>query len=196
MKHPTRAAVLAVAGLTALAGCTTTPSQPEAVSSSTAPSVATSSPSTTTALAGHTVTLQRVVDGDTIVVSDPTTTEHSTTVRIIGINTPETVAPGKPVECYGNEAHGALTGRIAVGWPLQLIPDPTQDAKDRYGRTLAYIEDVGNSGAVDIGLYMIQGGYARAYKVSGPAPQRYATYLAAQEVAKANRTGLWGVCPV
>jgi len=72
----------------------------------------------------------RVIDGDTIVV------EGTGTVRLIGVDTPETVDPRRPVQYFGKEASD-FTKQLATGKPVRL--DFDQDRTDRYGRTLAYV---------------------------------------------------------
>ena len=72
----------------------------------------------------------RVVDGDTIILS---TKER---VRLIGVDTPETKHPNKPVEQYGKEA-SAFTTRIVEGKKVTLEYD--QEKRDKYGRLLAYV---------------------------------------------------------
>ena len=74
-----------------------------------------------------------VVDGDTIDVARGDTTD---TVRLLGIDTPETHHPTKPVECFGPEA-AAYTDSHLRGRAVQLEGDV--EARDRYGRRLAYV---------------------------------------------------------
>jgi micrococcal nuclease len=75
-------------------------------------------------------TVTRVIDGDTIVV------EGTGTVRLIGVDTPETVDPRRPVGYFGKEASD-FTKRLATGKRVRLEFD--QDRTDRYDRTLAYV---------------------------------------------------------
>ena len=77
----------------------------------------------------------RVVDGDTVVVQRAT---EQLTVRLIGIDTPETVHPTEPVECYGPEA-SRFADRRLLGRTVTLEFDPSQGRLDDYGRTLAYL---------------------------------------------------------
>ncbi len=90
-------------------------------------------------LGGRTVpallaTVTEVVDGDTVVVAFPG--GRSETVRLLGVDTPETVDPDEPVECYGPEAsaftHARLDGR-------QVRLEKDREERDRYGRLLAYV---------------------------------------------------------
>src|SRR5689334_10458762 len=71
----------------------------------------------------------KVVDGDTIDVSQGTTKYK---IRIIGINTPETVDPRRPVQCFGKEA-SAKAKEILTNQSVRLESDPTQSDKDKYG---------------------------------------------------------------
>jgi len=169
---------LLVLGALVLAGCTTTPT--------TTTPTATPDPSPT-ASATKTGAVTKVVDGDTFHVQQG---GIDVTVRVLAIDTPETVDPRRPDGCFGQEA-SQQAHRLLDGKAVNLTPDPTQGDKDRYGRSLRYVQVDGK----DYGLTMIEGGFAKAYKVSGPAPQRYADYVKAQEAAKATGKGLWGACP-
>ena len=75
-------------------------------------------------------TVERVIDGDTLVLAG------GERVRLIGVDTPETVDPRRPVQYFGKEA-SAFTRRMAEGKRVRLEYD--QDRVDRYGRTLAYV---------------------------------------------------------
>jgi micrococcal nuclease len=78
----------------------------------------------------HAQLVTRVSDGDTIVV------EGAGRVRLIGVDTPETVDPRRPVEAFGKEASD-FTRRLALGQMVRLEYDVTR--RDRYHRTLAYV---------------------------------------------------------
>src|SRR5437868_412137 len=80
---------------------------------------------------GVDVAVERVIDGDTIVVSGK---RH---VRLIGVDTPETVDPNRPVGCFGKEASAFLKTLLPPGAAVRLIGDVEQE--DRYGRLLAYV---------------------------------------------------------
>lgn len=131
----------------------------------------------------------RVVDGDTIKVQIGTTGE---TVRLIGINTPETVDPRKPVECFGIEASNRAK-ELLSGKYIRLESDPSQDDRDKYGRLLryAYLED-----GRFFNLMMIRDGYAYEYTYSVPYLFQ-AEFKATQSAAEENKRGLWapGACP-
>ncbi len=77
----------------------------------------------------------KIVDGDTIKVKIGGSTE---TVRLIGVDTPETVHPNRPVEYFGKEA-SAFTKRMANGKSVRLEDDPECTNRDKYGRLLRYV---------------------------------------------------------
>jgi len=130
----------------------------------------------------------KVVDGDTIAIDMH---GERATVRFIGIDTPETVHPTKPVECFGieasNKAKELLTN--AVVW---LKTDSTQGEQDKYGRLLAYVflED-----GTNVNEYMIRNGYAYEYTY-GKAYEYQTLFKEAQLEAQTEKRGLWadGVC--
>jgi endonuclease YncB( thermonuclease family) len=144
-------------------------------------------PAATAAATAQTARVARVVDGDTIKVT--LTTGQTVTVRLIGIDTPETVKPGTPVQCGGPEASARMKKLAAPGRVVTLTSDPTQDPVDRFGRLLAYV----SGGGVDFGLTMIASGWAKTY-VYGQAFQRASAYRRAQASARAARRGVSRRC--
>ena len=128
-------------------------------------------------------TVTSVVDGDTFKVEIDGTTE---TVRIIGIDTPETVHPSKPVQCFGKEASNALK-EILDGEDVALEKNPVEE-RDKYGRLLRYVE----IDDVDIGASMIEEGFAYSYK-QYPHP-RLEEYNTLEKEAREESRGLWGSC--
>jgi micrococcal nuclease len=136
--------------------------------------------------------VDRVVDGDTVhVLVDG----DDVTVRLIGINTPETVKPDSPVECFGPEssefAKQALSGRTVT-----LEFDDSQGLTDQFDRTLAYVwVEEENGGLTLFNLEAVAGGYAyeRQY---GSTPYAWRDeFSAAQRSARSSESGLWGACP-
>ena len=124
-----------------------------------------------------------VTDGDTIKVSIGGVTQ---TIRMIGMDTPETVDPRKPVQCFGKEASNK-TKEMLSGKMIRLESDSTQGDLDKYQRLLRYVflED-----GTNFGKYMIEQGYAHEYTYD--LPYKYqAEYKAAQKDAQANQRGLW-----
>ncbi|MBI4087113.1 thermonuclease family protein [Candidatus Kaiserbacteria bacterium] len=113
------------------------------------------------------------------------------TIRLIGINTPETVDPRKQVECFGREASDKAK-ELLSGKRVRVETDATQGERDKYGRLLAYIylED-----GLFFNKHMIEEGYAYEYTYN--LPYKYqAEFRAAQQSAQAGEKGLWtkGVC--
>lgn len=130
--------------------------------------------------------ITRVVDGDTVIVALNGRRER---LRYIGIDTPESVKPGSPVECYGKEAskrNEQLTGGRTVRLEFDV------ERRDRYGRLLAYVRR--NSDGLFVNAELVRSGYAQTMTI--PPNVRYADrFLALQREARAARRGLWGACP-
>lgn len=124
-----------------------------------------------------------VVDGDTLTVDDA---GASVTVRLFGIDTPETVDPGQPEQCFGPEAT-TRAEELLNDEQVWLEADPSQDPTDRYGRRLAYVwlpdDELVN-------LALIEEGYAREYTYD--EPYRYQDiFRTAQNTASQAQLGLW-----
>ena len=137
--------------------------------------------------------VERVVDGDTIQVR---MNGEDVTVRLIGIDTPETVKPGSPIECFGPEASTFAKGLLS-GQQVTLEFDPTQGSTDRYGRTLAYVWLELPGGALSLfNLDAVAGGYARERQYGATPSAWQETLASAQEAARADDIGLWAACPV
>jgi micrococcal nuclease len=130
----------------------------------------------------------RVVDGDTIKVSVGGREES---VRLLGIDTPETHRPGTPVECGGPQASANMEELAPPGTAVALEPDPGQDRVDRYGRALAYVRLPSGRLAED---EQIAAGWATVYVFAGRPVSRYSEFLGVQDAARAGRKGVWGVC--
>ena len=131
-----------------------------------------------------------VIDGDTLKVKFANGTK--TTVRLIGIDTPETRKPGTPVQCGGRDATARmkkLALRNGRGRMVTITTDPTQDLTDRYGRLLSYV----GAGATDFGRAMVASGWAKTY-VYGVDFQRVSAYRSAQRSAKSARKGVHRKC--
>ncbi len=125
----------------------------------------------------------RVVDGDTFVASVDGKEEK---VRLIGINTPETVDPRKPVQCFGKQASDEAK-KILEGKKVLLESDPTQSKYDKYGRLLAYAHT--NDG-IFFNEFMIANGYA--YEYTYDVPYEYQSDFKEKESeARAANAGLW-----
>ena len=88
-------------------------------------------------------------------------------MRRLGIDTPETKNPGYTVGCWGPEASEFATETLA-GQRVALIPDPTQDRTDRYGRTLAYLD---KADGWDYSIEAARAGAAHSYVYHGRPPR-------------------------
>jgi len=133
-------------------------------------------------LVGTTVT--QVVDGDTIKVN---INGISDTVRLIGIDTPETVHPSKPVECFGKEASNKAK-ELLEGQTITLEADPSQGERGKYKRLLRYVF---LADGTDFNKLMISEGYAYEYTYNSPYKYQDA-YKQAQKDAESGKLGLWG----
>lgn len=131
--------------------------------------------------------VMKVVDGDTIQVSETGKADDVETVRFIGINTPETVDPRKEVECFGHEASNK-TKELLTNTNVFLESDDTQDDRDKYGRLLRYVILENNT---NVNQFLIQEGYAYEYTYKF-AYKYQSDFKAAQTYAKENGKGLWG----
>jgi micrococcal nuclease len=138
----------------------------------------------------------RDIDGDTVVVD---VDRHDVTVRLIGADTPETVDPRKPVQCYGPEASaeakkifGIRSGSATTtGVLVYLDKDPLKGNYDKYGRLLAYVRLMDGSLYNE---YMIAQGFAHEYTYSNEPYKYQAQFKADEKAAKKARLGLWGKC--
>ena len=132
---------------------------------------------------GELSTVSRVVDGDTIEVNG-----NSSNIRIVGVDTPETVHPSKPVECYGAEASAYLKN-LLTGKRVYLVVDTKQPKSDKYGRPLrhVFLED-----GTNVAYQIILNGYGYATDYGGNAFTDL--FDNAQTKARGSKIGLWGSC--
>ena len=131
--------------------------------------------------------LERVVDGDTIVARVGGREER---VRYIGIDTPETVKPNAPVQCFGPQAHD-LNARLLGGTGAQLTLRFDRELRDRYDRLLAYVYTTGDG--LFVNGRLIAAGAARTLAIA-PNTARAAQLSALQHRARVAGRGLWGAC--
>jgi micrococcal nuclease len=127
----------------------------------------------------------RVVDGDTVVVR---TGGHDERVRYIGVDTPESVKPGTPVQCFAKAA-SAANKRLVEGQEVRLVPDA--EARDRYGRTLAYVYR--SSDGLFVNAELVRRGYAKPMTI----PPNVAHAVELRRLAATARRqgrGLWSRC--
>lgn len=130
------------------------------------------------------VFVTRVVDGDTIEARIDGRVED---VRYIGVDTPETVKPGTPVQCYGPRA-SAFNHRLVEHRRVRLVFGV--ERRDAYGRLLAYV----HLGDRFVNAGLVRRGLARSLTI--PPNNRFAPLFKRLELgaARAGR-GLWGTCP-
>jgi micrococcal nuclease len=130
--------------------------------------------------------IERVVDGDTIVVELSSGSEK---VRLIGIDTPESVDPRQPVECFGKEASAHTAELLPVGAQVRLVRDA--EPRDRYGRLLAYVYRLPDE--LFVNLSLVIDGYAVPLTYPPNVAHTDEIVAAAGEAREAGR-GLWSAC--
>lgn len=126
-----------------------------------------------------------VIDGDTIEIKINNKVKK---VRMLGIDTPETVDPRKTVQCFGKEASDK-TKELLIDRRISLELDITQYSYDKYGRILAYVK---REDGLFINEYLLENGYAYEYTYNIPYKfQKHFKNL--ENDAKENKRGLWGL---
>ncbi|HVQ44853.1 MAG TPA: thermonuclease family protein [Candidatus Saccharimonadia bacterium] len=129
----------------------------------------------------------RVVDGDTM---DIELGGHKDTVRFLGIDTPETHDPRKPVQCFG-QAAAAHTKALLEDKNVRLEPDPTNSNRDKYHRLLRYVY---LPDGTLVNAEIIRDGYAFAYTVFPLV--RLDEFRALETEARSANRGLWAGCNI
>jgi micrococcal nuclease len=127
----------------------------------------------------------RVVDGDTVRIR---LRDHTETVRYIGVDTPETVKPGEPVQCFGKRA-SAFNRRVVAGRRVELRFG--RERRDRYGRLLAYVYVHGRERSLSATL--VARGYGRVLTIP-PNTAHARRFARLERRARERRLGLWGSC--
>ncbi|MCX5751240.1 MAG: thermonuclease family protein [Candidatus Saganbacteria bacterium] len=123
-------------------------------------------------------TVSRVVDGDTIQLFS------GEKVRYIGIDTPETKHPKKPVQYFGKEAYEA-NKKLVAGKKVRLEFDVQK--RDKYGRLLAYVY----VGDIFVNAWLVENGFAQVMTIP-PNVKYQELFLKLQKQARENNRGLWG----
>ncbi len=142
------------------------------------------STSTPTDVATKFYNVVKVIDGDTISVNMD---GQTITVRLIGLDTPETVDPRKPVQCFGKEASNKAK-EVLTGASVNLVKDETQGDKDKYNRLLRYVY---LKDGTNFNKMMIEEGYGHEYTYD--IPYKYQKEFQQAELdARKNKKGLWG----
>ncbi len=133
-----------------------------------------------------TPTLIEVVDGDTIVVR---VGHHTERLRLIGLDTPESVDPSRPVQCFGPEASDRLRELLPDGTALHIERDV--EARDRYGRLLGYVFRA--SDGLFVNAALLAEGYGDLLLIAPNTTRAQELEAAATSAGTANR-GLWSAC--
>ena len=122
--------------------------------------------------------VKRVVDGDTLLLA------NDKRVRLIGVNTPETVKPNSPVEAYGKEA-SEYTKKMLTGKTVYLEKDAGDT--DKYGRLLRYVYTEDGKMFNEV---LVQEGYAQVMTIQ-PNVKYQERFVQAQRQAREGKKGLW-----
>lgn len=131
----------------------------------------------------HTFRIARVVDGDTVYLT------NGAKVRLVQIDTPEVFFG---VECWGHEASAETKRLLPVGTPVRLAAEPATDRVDRYGRLLRYVIRVRDR--LNVNVFLVKHGDAAPYFYRGREGS-YATLLKSEALrARMHHRGLWGAC--
>jgi micrococcal nuclease len=128
-------------------------------------------------------TVLEVLDGDTIRVARDRAVD---TVRLLGVDTPETHHPTKPVGCYGPEASAYTAARLTG---REVVLEGDVEGRDRYGRRLAYVLVDGRR----FNDELLELGYARLLVIE-PNHAHARDMLREELAARRERAGLWGAC--
>lgn len=141
--------------------------------------------SATQGVEGEKAYVVKVVDGDTIEITG------GQSIRLIGIDTPETVDPRRPVGCFGKEASNE-TKKLLTGREVILQKDVSDT--DKYKRLLRYIYLPLDQGQIlFVNDYLVREGFARVMTYP-PDVKFNDQFRMAEQVAKAKKLGLWGKC--
>ena len=132
------------------------------------------------------ITILKVIDGDTVDIDVDGRTER---VRLIGVNTPETKHPTKPIECFGPEASAYLKQLLPRGTAVRIERDV--EARDRYGRLLLYLYLGSND--LFINLDLVSRGYGTPMSIE-PNTFHRNNFVRAAAQAEAANVGLWKAC--
>ena len=135
---------------------------------------------------GGIATVEHVVDGDTAVVR---LNGREETIRFLGVDTPETVDPDTPPECFGPEASDHMKELLPPGTEVHLTRDV--EARDRYDRLLVYVERADDG--LFVNLDLVEGGWADDLPFP-PNTAHAREFALAVATARRQGLGLWGAC--
>ncbi len=129
----------------------------------------------------------RVVDGDTVVARLPG--DERERVRYIGIDTPESVKPGTPVQCFAKAA-SRRNAELIAGRPVTLRLGA--ERRDRYGRLLAYVYR--RPDGLFVNAALVREGYAETLEIA-PNTAHAGEFARLERAAQDRAAGRWGACP-
>ena len=127
------------------------------------------------------------LDGDTLSVRLRGGSQRD--VRLIGIDTPETVRPDTPVQCGGPQASASMHG-LADGRRVTLVSDPSQDRVDSYGRLLDYVF----RGSENLGKVQLRRGWAKVFVYHHDPFEKVRIFKHAENRAESADRGVWAKC--
>jgi micrococcal nuclease len=163
----------------ALGGCATSNDQP--------PSPA-AAPLAKADFPGQFVPVLYAVDGDTLRVR--LLEGRLAYVRLVGVDTPEDVRPGSPIECGSKQAAASMQQLAPDGATVLLRPDSVADPRDRYGRILAHAFVKGRQ----LELAQLRRGWAYVYRYDNQRFDGLPAFEVAERHARQAHLGVWGLC--
>lgn len=134
----------------------------------------------------QTTRVLRVIDGDTLRVAVSGTEES---IRLIGVDAPESVDPHRPVECHGKEASDFMKSLVPPGTKIRLVLDV--EPRDRYGRLLAYAYRAEDD--LFLNAALLEDGYAEELSIAPNVAYRDQFKSLVDDARKQSR-GLWKAC--
>jgi micrococcal nuclease len=132
-------------------------------------------------------TIAAAIDGDTVDLRFAD--GHQDRARLLGIDTPETVKPDHPVDCFGPEASNRTKSLLPAGTAVLVQRD--EEARDRYGRLLVYLWR--RADGLFVNRSLVVEGYADTLSIA-PNTAHEVDLSAAAALARAEGRGLWGRC--
>ena len=133
--------------------------------------------------AAHVYRIARVVDGDTVYLT------NGAKIRLVQVDTPEVYFG---VECWGHQASAETERLLPPGTQVRLASEPATDSVDQYGRLLRYV--IRASDRLNVNVFLVKHGDAAPYFYDGRRG-RYARVLVRDALrARAAGRGLWGAC--
>jgi len=133
--------------------------------------------------AAHVYRIARVVDGDTVYLT------NGAKIRLVQIDTPEVYFG---VECWGHQASAETKKLLPAGTLVRLAPEPATDRVDRYGRLLRYVMRVRDG--LNVNIFLVRHGDAAPYFYRGREGLYAGALNRAALRARAPHRGLWGAC--